>query len=111
MPSRGRPIMTVMATDSEQKEPEVTPRQLAVPAALVSLFAPGVGHLLIGLRARALTWFAGYVALTLLVGLTRPGVTLVLSLIVAVDAYVLARTAPPTEATGNDEASASQARR
>ena len=103
--------MTVMAKNSEQKEPQVTPRQLAVPAALVSLVAPGVGHLLIGLRMRALTWFAGFVGLTLAVGLTRPGVTLVLSLIIAVDAYILARTMPPAEATANDRASAGEARR
>ena len=104
-------MMTVMARNSEQKEAPVTPRQLAVPAALISLLAPGVGHLLIGLRMRALTWFAGFVGLTLVVGLTRPGVTFVLSLIIAVDAYVLARTQPPAEASSEDPASAGEVRR
>lgn len=103
--------MTVMAADSEQQEPQVTPQQLALPAALISLLAPGVGHLLIGLRMRALTWFAGFVALTLAVGLTRPGVTFVLSLIIAVDAYILARTAPRAESQRDDRTSAGGVRR
>ena len=92
-----------MTRDGRQNAKELTARQLALPAALVSLVFPGVGHLLIGMYGRAVTWFLGYVVFSFAVGLARPGAALVLSAIVAVDAYVLARATSPKETSSPEE--------
>lgn len=80
--------------EGQQPEPQSL-RPLAIPAALISLFAPGLGHLLIGMRARAIAWLGGYVAFAVLVAPQRPGAIWLVPAAAAVDALALAMTLPP----------------
>ena len=73
---------------------EMPPRRMAPLLALISFFAPGVGHMLIGLWQRGLVWFASFLVFGLTVGATRPGTIWIVSGAVAIDAFVLAITAP-----------------
>ena len=65
-------------------------RPSALTVALISLFAPGLGHLLIGLRARAVAWLGSFIAFGLVVAPGRPGAIWLVSAAVAIDAFVLA---------------------
>ena len=78
-----------------------TPRRLALPAALVSLLMPGLGHLLIGQTVRAIVWVVAFVGFSLAVG-RRPLAIFILLALIAVDAFVLGVTTKPV-AVDRDE--------
>ncbi len=68
------------------------PRRLALPAATLSLLVPGVGHFLLGLRLRGAIWLGGFFLLVSTASAAGAHYTLLLGLIVAADAYLMART-------------------
>ena len=74
--------------------PPPSARLLAVPAALLSVVAPGLGHLLLGLRLRAVIWLVGYVAFALSAGMGRPAAMWTLSVVIALDAAIYALLEP-----------------
>lgn len=73
---------------------QMPPRGMAPLIAFLSFFAPGLGHVLIGLWQRGLVWFASFLVFGLTVGAGRPGTIWIVSGAVAVDAFVLAITGP-----------------
>ena len=73
---------------------QMPPSRMAPLIAFLSFFAPGLGHILIGLWQRGLVWFASFLVYGLTVGATRSGTIWIVSGAVAVDAFVLAITAP-----------------
>lgn len=81
------------------KGPGVAPARLAFPAALLSLVAPGAGHVLIREWGRAAIWFAGWLLVSAAAGAPHSPVVLALMLIAAADAYLIARSSP--EPTGH----------
>ena len=76
------------------KSPSVAPARLALPAALLSFVVPGVGQFLIRAWGRGAIWLGGWLLVSASAGAPHSPVVLALMLIAAVDAYLLARSAP-----------------
>ena len=74
------------------KTPRRDRRTLALPAALISLILPGFGHFLLRQWLRGTIWLAGVVLLASELGRSATHFTFALSVIAAVDAYLIAQT-------------------
>lgn len=98
--------MNHRAADHNQPEREWPTRRRALVVAVVSLIAPGLGHVLMGMWSRALIWFFGFMAFALTVAGDRPGTIWILSAFIALDAYVIAMMEP--ERTSNSPAERSK---
>lgn len=83
------------ASGASASKPAPSPARLALPAALLSFMAPGVGHLLIRAWSRGALWLAGWLVLGAVSGVAHSPVVLLLMAIAAVDAFVFARSQPP----------------
>ena len=88
--------------EKPQRRPP-SPAQMAVPAALTSFIAPGIGHFIIRAWWRGLLWLAGWIFLTAASGVAGSPIVLILMLIAGVDAYVIARNQTPTTSGVSDE--------
>ena len=77
--------------------------RLAPLAAGISLLAPGLGHLLIGARARALLWLTGWIVLAIVRGAVHGPVVVVLMVAAAIDAHLYARPRPSDEPASSAE--------
>lgn len=73
--------------------------RVAFPAALLSFVVPGLGHFLIRAWGRGAIWFAGWLLVSALAGAPHSPVVIALTLIVAVDAYLLASSMPERSGT------------
>ena len=91
------------AREEKPQRRQPSPVQMAVPAALTSFVAPGIGHFIVRAWWRGLLWLAGWIFLSMLSGVAESPIVLILMLIAGVDAYVVARNQTPTTSDVSDE--------